>query len=430
MKHFHNGAPIRESLPKSPPFSSCHTAPTCTTMVGVGLSFSPPNGMRSTRSNLTRSELTLDEQSFQGLLAAAFTIQEHNDQVKKALHTPAPSEASPEPEPNIVCPHCGAPKLTEESRCQNCSLDQFRPGERLQHNWASMWLKSQEQGLWPERPAEVGQDRQKPRAGTPGAGTPRADTPGESVRRTVPPLAGERRPFAPSARASASNRLVAWPVAEETVKEKTAEAETERKTQAVRDPAIGSSSLDESALNQFEAQNEWTPETFRDLTREDLAPEGSDPSVPPLQFSASDDSFPSDSFPSDAFPSDSDDAPNSWRFANLRVKLRFHRADVYLGAAIFLALVALMWPAVSAPRRAALGPMERALVALGIAEAPAPAAAHPKGDPGISVWIDPHTALYYCPGEEQYGKTADGRFSSQRDAQMDRFQPASRSACE
>jgi len=46
------------------------------------------------------------------------------------------------------------------------------------------------------------------------------------------------------------------------------------------------------------------------------------------------------------------------------------------------------------------------------------------------VWIDSHTALYYCPGEEQYGKTADGRFSTQRDAQMESFEPASRSACE
>jgi hypothetical protein len=46
------------------------------------------------------------------------------------------------------------------------------------------------------------------------------------------------------------------------------------------------------------------------------------------------------------------------------------------------------------------------------------------------VWIDPHTALYYCPGDEQYQKTDGGRFSSQREAQMDRFEPASRSACE
>jgi hypothetical protein len=113
----------------------------------------------------------------------------------------------------------------------------------------------------------------------------------------------------------------------------------------------------------------------------------------------------------------------------MRVTLRFHRANLYLGAAIFLAALALMWPTVSEPQRASLSPMERALVAIGIAEAPAPVV-HSTGDPGINVWVDPHTALYYCPGEEEYGKTADGRVSSQHDAQMDRFQPAGRAPCE
>jgi hypothetical protein len=73
--------------------------------------------------------------------------------------------------------------------------------------------------------------------------------------------------------------------------------------------------------------------------------------------------------------------------------------------------------------------MDRALVALGLAEAPTPVA-HVKGDPKINVWVDPHTALYYCQGEEQYSKTADGRISSQHEAQMDRFEPAAGSVCE
>jgi hypothetical protein len=117
------------------------------------------------------------------------------------------------------------------------------------------------------------------------------------------------------------------------------------------------------------------------------------------------------------------------RLADMRVTLRFHRANLYLGAAIFLAALALMWPTVSAPQRASLSPMERALVAIGVAEPPAPVI-HSTGDPGINVWVDPHTALYYCPGEEEYGKTTDGRVSSQHDAQTDRFQPAGRAPCE
>jgi hypothetical protein len=117
------------------------------------------------------------------------------------------------------------------------------------------------------------------------------------------------------------------------------------------------------------------------------------------------------------------------RLSDWRVKLRFQRADLYLGLAIFVAATALLWPAAVPPRPAALDSWERALVLLGIAEAPAPLV-HLQGDAGIQVWVDPHTALYYCPGDEQYEKTDGGRLSSQSEAQTDRFEPASRSACE
>src|ERR1700756_3194963 len=102
-----------------------------------------------------RPNLTLDEQSFQGLLSAAFTIQEHNDRLRHAGQTPADPQGHLEPEANSICPHCGAPKPAEGSRCESCGLDEFRPGERLQHNWASMWLMSQEQRLWPGRSTEI-----------------------------------------------------------------------------------------------------------------------------------------------------------------------------------------------------------------------------------------------------------------------------------
>jgi hypothetical protein len=137
--------------------------------------------------------------------------------------------------------------------------------------------------------------------------------------------------------------------------------------------------------------------------------------------------------PSDAAiepPADPDPVSLMQRLAHWRVILRFHRADLYLGVAIFVAVIALLWPAASTAHRPTLGPVQRAMVKLGIAEAAAPAILHLPGDPGIEVWIDPHTALYYCPGEEHYGKTTNGRFASQRDAQMDQFEPASRSACE
>jgi len=68
------------------------------------------------------------------------------------------------------------------------------------------------------------------------------------------------------------------------------------------------------------------------------------------------------------------------------------------------------------------------LIGLGLAEPPA--APESKGNPDTKVWVDLHTALYYCPGSDLYGKTTKGRFVTQRDAQLDQFEPASRKACD
>ena len=334
--------------------------------------FLPHDAMPSNRPNLT-----LDQQSFQGLLSAAFTIQEHNDRRKLARQTSAEPEARPEPDADRVCRHCGAPMSADASRCESCDRDEFRPGERMQRRWASMWLMSQEQGLWPERAPENG----------------------EGTRTGGPPIDSERRTLTQA-----------------------------RHDAALDDRTLDTSALDTPALNTTAARYKGITEATEDLTAEiltpeDAAPEDSDRTLQPFELSTSDDSF----------LNDASDHPKSMmqRFSNLRVKLHFRRADLYLGTAIFVATVALLWPAASPPRRVALGPWERALIMLGIAEAPAPApVAHFQGDPAINVWIDPHTALYYCPDEEQYGKTAGGHFSSQREAQMDSFEPAGRSPCE
>jgi putative methionine-R-sulfoxide reductase with GAF domain len=71
---------------------------------------------------------------------------------------------------------------------------------------------------------------------------------------------------------------------------------------------------------------------------------------------------------------------------------------------------------------------ERGLVALRLADPPPPP---PNlGNPTVQVWIDLHTALYYCPGSPMYGKTPGGKFSLQRDAQLDQFEPANRQPCQ
>lgn len=461
--------------------------------------------MSSSRTNLTRTHLTLDEQSFQGLLSAAFTIQEHNDRRKLARQIEAEPEAYPEtelrrepevrpeseihlePEGNTLCPHCGAPKPAEAARCQTCGLDEFRPGERMQRNWASMWLMSQEQGLWLDRPAEVDDV-----------------TKHEVTHEDIQPVQAKRRPTTPASVKVASNGFLTVPDAAKNVaKEKKDVVEKTNASEkieafhqslpaksvtrpkgngAVVDPALDYPQLDKAQLGfaqlddappkrkwPIKVAKDFTPEhlTERDLLQKDLVQEhltqedlaqDSGPTVQSVELSTnhnsrsgpsylvasnSPDIYPTDLTWEDAYAIDAtstslttnsttdDTGPTSLlqRLANLRVTLRFHRADLYLGIAIFVAATALLWPAAASPRKATLSPWDQALVALGIAEAPAPAI-HFQGDPGIEVWIDPHTALYYCPGEEPYGKTADGRLSSQREAQMERFEAASRSACE
>jgi hypothetical protein len=287
----------------------------------------------------------------------------------------------------------------------------------MQRKWASMWLMSQEQVLWPERTPET---REAP------------------LKKDVPPPAAGRTPLGHPAGDSASSGLRALPVARAAAKETTAQEKTETIHARVRgESALDDPALDRPALDKAAAENEWTA-----AATEHLAQEDSDLAVQTFQLSASNDSSPTEESldpiidpiteaTTDAIADTRDTGPSYLvqSFADLRETLSFHRADLYLGVAVFVAAVALLWPVGGSPQPAALGPWERSLVALGIAEAPPPVI-HLQGDPGVEVWVDPHSALYYCPGEEQYGKTADGRITSQREAQMDRFEPAGRSACE
>lgn len=125
----------------------------------------------------------------------------------------------------------------------------------------------------------------------------------------------------------------------------------------------------------------------------------------------------------------------------------FKRANIYLGVAVVLFLVVLTGLGSRSARNyfgqtasaayskngkhrpvRQLSLFERALVATGIAEAPA--APSYLGNPDAKVWVDLHTALYYCQGSDPYGKTPGGKFATQLEAQQDSFEPAFRKACE
>lgn len=296
----------------------------------------------------TRPKLQLDEQSFQGLLAAAFTIQEHADLLKHITEARPTVAPEPEAEAPKVCPHCAAPLKEGESRCGQCGLEEFRPGERMQRRFASLWEMSQEHRVRQERPPERSQE-------------------------SVFELASSGFAVLPEAAGQSPEPYPAYPDAllKETEWDTDLPIEAEQAVESI--PLV---SAEDDSLTEANSLGASSRDVLLDIGQQ----------------------------------------------------LNLHRADLYLGVAVLVAVLALLWPVPTAPQKPRLDPWQRVLVKLGIAEAPAPQI-HYRGDPTIQVWVDPHTALYYCPGDEQYGKTADGRLTNQRDAQADQFEPAKRAAC-
>lgn len=131
-------------------------------------------------------------------------------------------------------------------------------------------------------------------------------------------------------------------------------------------------------------------------------------------------------------------APSLIRFWNSR------RGDIYLAIAVILVFCVVRWgiwsghsvsatgtnAATAAHRKSPepeLSLFDRVLIQLGIADPPD--SPEDKGNPSAQVWIDTHSGLYYCTGADLYGKTPKGKFATQREAQLDQFQPAYRKAC-
>jgi len=126
------------------------------------------------------------------------------------------------------------------------------------------------------------------------------------------------------------------------------------------------------------------------------------------------------------------------------------RGDFYLAFAVILVIIVIRWGILSNHSVSATGHgtaasgstlqskptapdadlsiFDKFLISVGLAEAPQ--TPEYKGNPDTQVWIDLHTALYYCPDSDLYGKTSQGKFASQRDAQLDQFEPASRKTCD
>lgn len=47
-----------------------------------------------------------------------------------------------------------------------------------------------------------------------------------------------------------------------------------------------------------------------------------------------------------------------------------------------------------------------------------------NGDPNLKVWVDTRKGYYYCPGDEQYGRTGRGSYMTQKEAEANYYIPA------
>jgi hypothetical protein len=125
-----------------------------------------------------------------------------------------------------------------------------------------------------------------------------------------------------------------------------------------------------------------------------------------------------------------DNLQDTLRTFQLRIRTSRRNAAVAIVCLVLLVILAI---SALSPQHASSQPQlswfSSLLVNLGLAEVPSRPPVY-VGNPDAPVWVDVHTALYYCKGSDLYGKTPGGRFSTQHDAQEDQFESASRLPCE
>lgn len=309
----------------------------------------------------------------QVLAAERATMLEALEKIKPQLERLAEPSAKPEvkaeaaPIAQAIC-RCGNPLADDESFCGLCGSPRAREGSSgdIQNKWASMW---------PLQPA-----------------TERTETAGEPA---TPFESGEpSEAFAPLP--AELQEIVARFSSEVEFGREEAPAPILEFTPVSQEaqPSLRIVPTD-SASEEITPPSPWTSAAHAREWLESLKPKG---------------------------------ARRIW----LAKQWHAHRANIYLGSAMLLLIVVLTgWGSRAVPgagpHPAKLTLFEKALVTFGLAEAP-PVPVF-QGNPATQVWVDVHTALYYCPGTDLYGKTTDGKVTTQRDAQQDQFESASRKAC-
>ena len=122
---------------------------------------------------------------------------------------------------------------------------------------------------------------------------------------------------------------------------------------------------------------------------------------------------------------DQDLLQSTWHAVWVRTRRRHAILALTAVGLLLVFMMLAVWPS---SKNSQLTWFQSVLVELGLAEVPARTPVF-AGSPDVRVWVDVHTALYYCQGSDLYGKTPGGHFATQREAQQDEFEPATRVAC-
>jgi hypothetical protein len=407
--------------------------------------------------------------------------KQRNEEVESR---PPAAKASDSAATKLVCRGCGKRFEGEEAFCGNCGVSRIAAKSEegyLQHKWATLWYM---QEAVRRRELRKGDADSEIAPATPSA-------PAETKIRDLTPSPSPNGLLrSPTARAWSevpAGKLELNPPQLASKPHPAAEASLPAKSPTVGDDASADdddSNDDDAIDNGGDSHEEWNKqgelpahalERDHDGTVAEHPEMHAEPAsaalwVSPVRATSLDSlrvegpslgSFGVHSFKVDSENSDSEEAPvvetaepvlppsadarvesppgGTPKAARLREQWHSHRATVYLSAAVVLLIVAIFgWGAPAADQGSAnpqdspasrLTALDKLLIASGLAEAPEQPREYP-GNPDAQVWLDVHTALYYCPGASLYGKTSGGRVAAQRSAQLDQFEPASHKACD
>jgi len=393
--------------------------------------------------------------------------------------SPAPAAAATTSRPpttaGLICRGCGREFLGDEAFCGKCGMTRSKPGGdngHLQSKWASMWYMQQAAGQAEvKRESEARGNGKKSREAA-GESKPLKLSPQAPV--SFQPVSRKREdaiPQAPVSRQDAPRDEKFAPRLPVSLEEIVAQFADETDLIPVTAPSAAAHSIGHGeatapdAIKPFEDVLNWklgrateieqdafaepeteahfhaagTPKIYEDDPLTIRNPLGGDEDETEAEIAP-----PASTALAETSPWTSAANAREWLEGMqggsatrrwLREQWRHHYANIYLGAAgmIFVAALFSLFTAPAPvarknPAEAQLTTFERLMVGLGLAEAP-PAPVY-LGKPDRQVWVDLHTALYYCPGSEFYGKTAGGKYETQRSAQLDQFESASRRACD